>query len=36
MAFQSVFKRYGLKYMLTAEQKGRMLEAILPHMALDK
>ena len=36
MAFQTVFKRYELKYMLTLEQKGKILEAMLPHMELDK
>ena len=36
MAFQTVFKRYELKYMLTFEQKEKILEAMLPHMELDK
>lgn len=36
MAFQTVFKRYELKYMLTPQQKERILEAIAPYMALDK
>ena len=36
MAYQSVFKRYELKYMLTAEQKEKILEAMEPYMALDK
>lgn len=36
MAFQTVFKRYELKYMLTAEQKEKVLEAIEPYMKLDK
>ena len=36
MAYQTVFKRYELKYMLTAEQKQRVLAAIEPYMALDK
>ncbi|MBE6884345.1 MAG: polyphosphate polymerase domain-containing protein [Ruminococcaceae bacterium] len=35
MAFQTVFKRYELKYMLTSEQKQRILEAIIPHMKPD-
>lgn len=35
MAFQTVFKRYELKYMLTHEQKGKILEDISPYMALD-
>lgn len=36
MAYQTVFKRYELKYMLTTEQKQKMLEAMAPYMALDK
>lgn len=36
MAFQTVFKRYELKYMLTLEQKDKVLEAIKPYMELDK
>ena len=36
MAFQMVFKRYELKYMLTSEQKQIILSAMAPHMALDK
>jgi len=36
MAFQSVFKRYELKYMLTLAQKERMLEGMAPYMALDR
>ena len=36
MAYQTVFKRYELKYMLTLEQKARILEAMEPYMALDK
>ncbi len=36
MAFQTVFKRYELKYMLTTEQRLRVLEAMAPHMKLDK
>lgn len=36
MAYQSVFKRYEIKYMLTLEQKQRLLEAMAPYMALDK
>lgn len=35
MAYQTVFKRYELKYMLTLEQKERILEAISPYMELD-
>ena len=36
MAFVTVFKRYELKYMLTLEQKEKMLEAMLPYMELDE
>ena len=36
MAFQTVFKRYELKYMLTLEQKKKVLAAIEPYMKLDK
>lgn len=36
MAYQTVFKRYELKYMLTAEQKVRILEAMKPYMELDR
>lgn len=36
MAFQTVFKRYELKYMLTTEQKERVLAAMKPYMRLDK
>lgn len=36
MAYQSVFKRYELKYMLTIEQKEKVLKAMEPHMALDQ
>lgn len=36
MAFQTVFKRYELKYMLTLEQKQRVLKAMAPYMRLDK
>ena len=36
MAFQTVFKRYELKYLLTRAQKERILEAMEPYMALDK
>lgn len=35
MAFQTVFKRYELKYMLTPEQKGKVLAAMAPHMKPD-
>lgn len=36
MAYQAVFKRYELKYLLTREQKCRVLQAMEAHMALDK
>lgn len=36
MAFQTVFKRYELKYILTLEQKQKVLEAMAPYMKLDK
>ena len=36
MAFQSVFKRYELKYLLTTEQKGILLAAMAPYMRLDQ
>lgn len=36
MAYQTVFKRYELKYMLTQAQKAKVLEAMAPHMALDE
>lgn len=36
MAYQAVFKRYELKYILTKEQKTRILECIQPYMSLDK
>ena len=36
MAFQTVFKRYELKYMLTFEQKEKILEAMSTYMQLDK
>ena len=36
MAFQTVFKRYELKYMLTYEQKEKILEAMSSYMELDK
>ncbi len=35
MAVQTVFKRYELKYLLTQEQKKRILTAMEPYMALD-
>ncbi len=36
MPFQTVFKRYELKYMLTLEQKQRVLDVMKPYMKLDK
>ena len=36
MAFQTVFKRYEKKYMLTAEQKEKILRAMQEYMELDK
>ena len=36
MAFQTVFKRYELKYILTPLQKEKILEAMSPYMQLDK
>ena len=36
MAFQTVFKRYELKYLLTLQQKQRILEAMKPHMKPDQ
>ncbi len=36
MAYQTVFKRYELKYIMTAKQRKAVLEAMLPYMRLDK
>ncbi len=36
MAFQTVFKRYELKYMITSEQKEIILKAMKPYMKIDK
>ena len=36
MAFQTVFKRYEIKYMITLEQKAKVLNAMKPYMKLDK
>lgn len=36
MTYQTVFKRYELKYLLTAEQKAKILQAMKPYMALDQ
>lgn len=35
MDIQTVFKRYEIKYLLTLEQKQKILQAMEPHMALD-
>ena len=36
MAFQMVFRRYELKYMLTVQQKDIIQQVMEPYMALDK
>ena len=36
MAYQSVFKRYELKYLLTEQQKELVLAAMAPYMELDR
>ncbi len=36
MSFQTIFKRYELKYLLTNEQKERVLSAMAPYMETDK
>ncbi len=36
MAVQTVFKRYELKYLLTPEQKEKVLAAMAPYMQLDQ
>lgn len=36
MAYQTVFKRYELKYIMTREQKARVLKAMAPYMTPDK
>ena len=36
MAYQLIFKRYELKYLLTHTQKEKILEAMSPYMELDK
>ena len=36
MPFQTVFQRYELKYLLTPEQKEKVLAAMQPYMKLDK
>lgn len=36
MAFQTIFKRYELKYLITHKQKEKILKEIEPYMNLDK
>ncbi len=36
MGYQSIFKRYELKYMLTSEQKKELLNVMKQYMSLDK
>ena len=36
MSYQTVFKRYESKYILTKEQKDMVLRAMVPHMVPDK
>ena len=36
MSYQTVFKRYELKYLLTQEQKEKLLKAMEPYMSLDQ
>lgn len=36
MAVQTVFRRYELKYMITAQQKETLLAAMAPHMTPDR
>lgn len=36
MSNQNIFKRYELKYMLTLEQKERLIRGMTPHMSIDK
>lgn len=36
MGYQAVFKRYEIKYMVTAEQKERILRAMAPYMESDR
>ena len=35
MAYQSVFRRYELKYLLTLEEKEKIIETTSPYMELD-
>ena len=36
MAYQTVFKRYEIKYLLTLSQKERIIKAMEPYMKLDR
>ena len=36
LTYQSVFQRYEIKYLISREQKGAILQAIEPYMALDR
>ena len=36
MSYQAVFKRYEIKYLLTYEEKQKILDAMEPYMKLDK
>ena len=36
MGYQAVFKRYALKYMVTEEQKAKILKAMEPYMEADR
>ena len=36
MGYQAVFKRYEIKYMVTAEQKARIMKAMEPYMEPDR
>lgn len=36
MAYQSLFKRYEIKYLITEEQKKRLLKVMEPYMRIDK
>ena len=36
MAYQAIFKRYEIKYMLTTEQKEQLLQIMAQHMVLDQ
>lgn len=36
MEYQSVFQRYEMKYLITLEQKARILDVMAPYMVLDQ